>query len=54
MTDERYNTLMRDEGELTQEEIDEGWHFCIEFDGLLIGPDWEERKFCHCIFPGLE
>jgi len=51
MTDERYNALMRsDVLPLTEAEIADGWHFCWEFDGLLIGPGWIELEFCHC-FP---
>lgn len=39
MTDERYNFLMRsDEYRLTDEEWKEGWHFCVEWDSLLVGP----------------
>lgn len=33
---------------LTQEEIDQGWHFCPDWDDLLIGPGMEEIKFCEC------
>lgn len=56
MTDARYNYLMNDDPtvhwspELTDEEIEEGWHFCPEWDGLLIGPgmmEWEEH--CECL-----
>jgi len=50
MTEERYQQLMRDdEGRLTPEEIMEGWHFCWEFDGLLVGPGMDEQQFCHCL-----
>ena len=38
MSDERYNFLMSFEGQeekLTEDEIKQGWHFCLEFDGLL-------------------
>lgn len=48
MTDERYLQLVRNEEEcLTSEEIAAGWHFCYEFDGLLVGPGMEETQFCH-------
>lgn len=36
---------------LTVEEINRGWHFCVEFDGLLIGPDNEEIVSCTCFEP---
>lgn len=36
MTKERFCQLMDDQDEeLTQSEIDAGWHFCTEMDGLL-------------------
>jgi len=36
---------------LTEREIQEGWHFCPEWDGLLIGPGMEEYKACLCAKP---
>jgi hypothetical protein len=43
MTDERYNELMDNmDLSLTAEELAEGWHFCIEFDGLLVKGDPKE------------
>ena len=36
MTNQRYNQLMiNPEEKLTQQEIAEGWHFCIEYDFVL-------------------
>lgn len=53
MTRERYNTLMgNDDLPLTDEEIKEGWHFCYEWDGLLIGPGFGELEPCHCLESG--
>lgn len=50
MTNERYNQLMWEgKGELTEEEKAEGWHFCREWDGLLIGPGDDEREACSCL-----
>ena len=54
MTNERYNQLMNNEdSELTQEEINQGWHFCFEFDGLLRNnneEDHHELGFkCDCL-----
>lgn len=41
---------MRDELlELTQDEIDAGWHFCHCWDGLLIGDKMGELEHCYCI-----
>jgi hypothetical protein len=36
---------------LTPEEIAEGWHFCLEWDGLLVGPGMDELKYCNCFKP---
>jgi hypothetical protein len=38
---------------LTQEEIDKGWHWCPDWDDLLIGPGMEEIKACLCAIPVL-
>jgi hypothetical protein len=49
MTDDRYRALMSDdELRLTDEELREGWHFCDQFDGLLVGPGMPEMETCHC------
>lgn len=43
VTKERYEELMSDQSlSLTKEEISEGWHFCNEFDGLLVKGDPKE------------
>lgn len=51
MTEKRYNQLMRSNNPLTDAEIEEGWHFCNEFDGLLVGPHMSELNFCSCLDP---
>lgn len=49
MTRERYTEVFEGNGELTKEEWDLGWHFCMtEWDGLLIGPGMPEFKHCCC------
>lgn len=48
MTENRYNQLMSQEGSLTPEEIKEGWHFCWDWDGLLIHPGDPEMDACRC------
>ena len=49
MADERWRTLMEDPRvELTEEEIARGWHFCWDWDGLLVGPGMAERDCCSC------
>ena len=50
MTDERYNALMSQmDLSLTEEEIEEGWHFCWDWDGLVVGPGMiVELACCSC------
>lgn len=49
MTDKRWKQLMHDVGPgLTPEEIADGWHFCWDWDGLLIGPGMGEMDSCVC------
>ncbi len=51
MSIERYNCLMEGIGpciRLSDEEMKEGWHFCGEWDDLLIHPDCDEFYFCSC------
>lgn len=56
MTRERYKELMDDamsqndvDSNLTQEEMKQGYHFCYEWDGLLVGPDDDEMTVCSCL-----
>lgn len=50
MTNERYEEVSESIDEpLTEEEIKEGWHFCMEFDGLLVGPGMSEMNDCKCL-----
>ncbi len=49
MTDARWKELMESNDlPLTKEEIAEGWHWCNEFDGLLIGPEDGAMECCTC------
>lgn len=50
MTDERWEILMWAHGELelTKEEFELGWHYCPDWDGLLIGPGMRELECCTC------
>ena len=55
MTQERWNYLMQpfdgDESVmLTAQELDDGWHWCDEWDGLLIHADDREFDHCKCDF----
>ncbi|WP_417744809.1 hypothetical protein [Rosistilla oblonga] len=47
---ERYENIMWNETEeLRQDEIDAGWHFCNEMDGLLINANDPANSFCGCL-----
>lgn len=49
MKDKRWKELMADEnGTLTKEEMEQGWHWCLDFDLLLVGPGMGEQHNCHC------
>lgn len=49
MTPERRRQLDDDfDLKLTQEELDQGYHFCCEWDGLLIHKDDPESECCLC------
>ena len=55
MTKERWNYLMQpfdgnEDVMLTAEELNEGWHWCEEWDGLLIHVDDDEFVSCTCGF----
>lgn len=40
--DTRYDMLMEGDTKLTVQEVKAGWHFCQEWDSLLIGPGMGE------------
>jgi hypothetical protein len=44
----RLSSLELGEGELTKEEIEDGWHFCCDWDGMLIHPELPEGDCCNC------
>lgn len=49
MTAERWQQLMADDSlHLTMKEHLLGWHFCVEYDGLLISPTMGEWHTCQC------
>lgn len=49
MTEERYRALNRNmDLTLTPEEVAAGWHFCYEWDGMLIHREDMEAKACRC------
>lgn len=50
MNSKRYKFLREHHDEkLTQEEIDDGWFFCCEWDGLLIHKTHPEASVCSCM-----
>lgn len=52
MTDDRFAELMRDDSaELTASELATGWHFCPDWDGLLVSPSMWEWVHCTCPIP---
>lgn len=49
MDRKRWESLMKDDNlRLESNELAEGWHFCPEWDGLLIGPGMDELDACLC------
>ena len=48
MSDERYMHLEKTGEKLTDEEREAGWHYCYEWDGLLINKSWPEAECCQC------
>lgn len=48
MSGHRWTMLERKGTGLTESEIQAGWHFCNEWDGLLVGPGMIEQEACTC------
>ena len=54
MTPERMRQLEREPSAvITKEEFSEGWHFCPDWDYMLVGPDTPEGECCTCDDGGL-
>jgi hypothetical protein len=51
MTPRRWDEIHYGVDALTPEEIALGWHFCRDWDGLLVGPGTPELDSCHCGLP---
>lgn len=46
---ERYKYLVTSkEGVITLDELQHGWHFCFDWDGMLIHPNDPEFEYCTC------
>lgn len=55
MDKKRYIELSNDFSlNLKKSEIEKGWHWCMSWDGMLVGPNMEESFFCSCDIPELE
>ena len=48
MSPERYAELMRTDTHLTEDERKAGWHFCLDWDGMLIHKTDIEMQCCTC------
>lgn len=49
MTPERIKELFNSpDAVITEEEWLQGWHWCDDFDGMLVGPRRAESEFCTC------
>lgn len=44
----RHRALEMGQGELTDTEKADGWHFCNDWDGMLIHPSDKEAECCTC------
>lgn len=48
MSMERVRQLLDSGDAPTEEEFNDGWHYCYDWDLLLIGEDMPETKHCYC------
>jgi hypothetical protein len=51
MNEDRFQQLISspEDGTLSAEEIAEDWHWCFEFDGMLVGPGMWGDWSCGCM-----
>ena len=57
MDDQRWQFLSDATGPcvfLRPEEMEAGWHWCHDWDGLLVGPGMHEAIFCNCNIAKIE
>lgn len=47
MTTERWMAITNG-NPMTDDELRDGWHFCVDWDDLLIGPGMGELRCCQC------
>jgi len=48
MKPERYKELELGNLALTEQEMADGWHWCYDWDYMLVGPEMPEMKVCTC------
>jgi len=48
MDRERYIRIQNGAEDLTPEEVEDGWHFCPDWDDMLIHVDDDEFQCCPC------
>lgn len=48
MTSDRWDDIHYRNQSITPEEFERGWHFCPDWDLLLVGPGMEELSCCTC------
>lgn len=53
MDKERYDLLNYSGYGLTDIEFKEGWHWCYDWNGLLVGPGMPELNECTCYYPNV-
>lgn len=51
MDTDRYHKIACGVSSLSEDECVEGWHWCEEWDGLLVGPGMQELDSCTCLPP---
>jgi hypothetical protein len=51
MEHDRWYHLEKTGEQLTDNEIQEGWHWCVDWDLALVGPGMREFESCTCILP---
>lgn len=54
MSRERFLELDLSGNGLTKDEWEQGYHWCYEWDAMLVGPGQEEALMCNCDHPAIE
>lgn len=54
MKKDRIIALQKAGNGLSEEEVKQGWHFCPDFDDLLVGPGNPEAFVCNCSLSSIE